>query len=259
MLINGCSHTAGSEMEYSLQPMCYERAWGKWLCDMTGDEYINIATPGAGNEHICRTTQDWIIQNVFLNKLYKKEDLHIVVMWSGFDRKEIYFPDTNEMDNINPMSDPKYHNTSLKYELKQFQDVIVYFHDDLYSNLTNLRLVNNLCSFLEKYEIKYTFLNALHSFIDLEKLNNDYRNHILYNSYYNNLWLYDDYKKEKHLGFFNFNYGFFEHLDKHPNFKWSIYSEKGHFGEDAHKYWAKIVYNLINGKIKEKINGKSLM
>lgn len=248
MLFNGCSHTAGSEIEYQFQSICYEKSWGKWLCDMTNEDYINIARPGAGNEYIFRTTQDWIIKNVFLNKLYNKKDLHIIVMWSGFDRQEVYFPDTNNSDNVNPHSDPKLHTTSMQFEVKALQDVIVYFHDFLYSNLKSLMLINNLSNFLEINDIKYTFLNSINSFIDLKELNNKFRNHAMYQSYNNNLWLYNDTKKNKHLGFSNENETFFHHLNS--KFKWSIYSEKGHFGEESHKYWAKKVYDFIHKPIE---------
>ena len=27
MLFNGCSHTAGSEIEYEHRPVCYEKSW----------------------------------------------------------------------------------------------------------------------------------------------------------------------------------------------------------------------------------------
>lgn len=245
MLFNGCSHTAGSEIEYTNQTSCYEKSWGKFLSNMTGDEYINIAKGGSSNEYIFRTTQDWVIENVLINKLYKIEDLHVVVMWSGFDRKEIYFPDSNRVDSINPQTDVKYQYTKMKYELEKFKDVIVYFHDTLYSNLKNLIYVNNLSIFLDTFKIKYTFLNALHSFINLEDLD---KKHILRASYINNFWLYDDNKKIKHIGFNNTNETFFGHLTNKTNFKWSVHSKKGHFGEDAHKYWAEEVYDFINKK-----------
>ena len=111
-----------------------------------------------------------------MNKLYKIEDLHVIVMWSGFDRKELYIPDINFVGNINPMTDPKLIPTSMKNELENFKDTIVYFHDILYSNLKNLTYVNNLSIFLDTFKIKYTFLNALHSFLGLEDLD---KNNIL--------------------------------------------------------------------------------
>jgi len=252
MLINGCSHTAGSEIDYENQPMCYEKAWGKWLTDMSGDEYINISMPGAGNEYIRRTTKDWIIENVFLKKLYNKEDIHVIVMWSGFDRKEVYYPDSNKIDNVNPMSDPELHATTMKHEIKKLQEVVVYFHDELHSNLKNIIILNDLLYFLNTYEIKYTFLNALHPFITLKELNNEYRNHNLYQSYYNNLWVFNEINRGKHLGIFKKEETFFHYFNNHANFKWSKFSDKGHFGEDAHKYWAQKVYKFLNESTSDK-------
>jgi len=248
LLINGCSHAAGSEIEYTNQPTCYEKSWGKWLSDMNGYDYINISVPGSGNESINRRTQNWITENVLLNKTYKKEDLHVIVMWSGFDRHEVYFPDTNFVDNINPMSDSKLHNTKMKFEIEKLKEVNVYFHDELHVNLKNLMILNNLLFFLNTYEIKYTYLNALHPFITLDVLNITYKWHALKQSYFNNLWIFNKINKHKHLGIFNENETFFHHLNNHPDFEWSKFSEKGHFGEDGHKYWAKKVSDFIFGK-----------
>jgi len=248
MLFNGCSHTAGSEIEYTNQPSCYEKSWGKFLSTMTGDEYVNIAVGGSSNEYIFRTTQDWIIENVLINKSHKIEDLHVIVMWSGFDRKELYIPDINKIDNINPSYDVKITPTGMKNELEKFRDTIVHFHDILYSNLKNLTYVNNLSIFLDTFKIKYTFLNGLHSFLCLEDVD---KNHTLRSSYINNLWLYDDTKKVKHIGFNNTDQTFFGHLTNKTNFKWSVHSKKGHFAEDAHEYWAKKVYEIINKEPKK--------
>jgi hypothetical protein len=257
MLINGCSHTAGSEIEYTNQPFCYDKSWGKWLTDMCGDEYVNISRPGAGNEYICRTTKDWIIENVFLSKSHNKEDLHVIVMWSGFDRKEIYYPDSNHIDSINPLSKPKVYTKTMQHEMKKLQEVIVYFYDNLYSSLKNIIILNDLLYFLNTYEIKYTFLNALNPFITLQELNNEHKKHVLYQSYYNNLWVFNEINKGKHFGIFNKDETFFHHLNNHKDFKWSKFSELGHFGEDGHKYWAEKVYKYIfNNK---SINNKKLV
>ncbi len=256
MLVNGCSHTAGSEIEYNNQSMCYEKAWGKWLCNMTGQDYINISRPGAGNEYIRRTTQDWIIENVFLNKLYTKEDLEVIVMWSGFDRQEVFFQDSNIMDNVNPSSDTKLHKSKMNLEIKRLKEVIIYFHDYLYSNLKNLTTINNLLYFLNTHNIKYTFLNGLNTFITLDELNENYQKHVLYQSYYNSLWIFNEMNKNKHLGFFNKEDTFFHHLNDYTYFEWSEFSHKGHFGEDAHKYWAKKVYDFMNDFVSVPKNDK---
>jgi hypothetical protein len=169
-------------------------------------------------------------------------------MWSGFDRKEVYIPDVNMVTNINPMYNLK-NAPSMKNELEKFKDTIVHFHDILYSNLKNLTYVNNLSIFLDNFKIKYTFLNGINSFLSLEDVD---KNHILGSSYINNLWLYDDTKKIKHVGFKNKDETFFFHLTNKTNFKWSIYSKDGHFGEDAHEYWAKKVYEIINKEPKKR-------
>ena len=54
LLVNGCSHTAGAELEYPGQGICYEKAWGKHLADKLNYEYFNYATSGASNARIVR-------------------------------------------------------------------------------------------------------------------------------------------------------------------------------------------------------------
>ena len=52
LLANGCSHTAGAEIEFEWQDNCYEKAYPKWCADALGWEYKNIADSGASQERI---------------------------------------------------------------------------------------------------------------------------------------------------------------------------------------------------------------
>ena len=46
LVSNGCSHTAGAELEYASQGECYEKAWPKYLADSLGYEHINLSMSG---------------------------------------------------------------------------------------------------------------------------------------------------------------------------------------------------------------------
>ena len=64
LLCNGCSHTAGAELEYPQQGSCYEKAWGKHLADKLDCGYENLAISGASNHRIVRTTYEWLFEYV---------------------------------------------------------------------------------------------------------------------------------------------------------------------------------------------------
>lgn len=236
---NGDSHTAGNEMEHVDQVVCYEKAWPKQLSDKLDLENINIAKPGAGNYRIFRTTQDWVINNVILNKIYDPKDLIVVVMWSGFDREEIYFPDTNTIDDLGFSSPMTSFNTQYKRELKMLKDSLVLFHDDLVSNFKSLSLVYNLSTFLESLDIKYYFLNGIYNFMKVDNLNEKHR---LYFPYRNLILAYGN-RIDDFLGFYKKEDMYFYYMRNFSGVKPPEHSKFSHYGEDGHKIWADVVYN----------------
>ena len=60
LIANGCSHTAGAEIEAPLQGECYEKAWPKKLADSLGTNTINLAVSGASDDRVVRTTIEYI-------------------------------------------------------------------------------------------------------------------------------------------------------------------------------------------------------
>jgi hypothetical protein len=84
LLVNGCSHTAGSEIEgsgvgegnYNRQN-CYAAQIAKKL----NWEYTNIAMPGGSNDYIKRTTMLWILDNP-----ERAKNTHFFINWTGAER-----------------------------------------------------------------------------------------------------------------------------------------------------------------------------
>ena len=99
LLANGCSHTAGAEIEYTLQNKSYVNAWPRWLADDMGWDWVNLAESGYCNEQIRRTTIEWIIEHVELTNRYKLEELVVIIMWAGFDRFEAWNPKTKKFSS----------------------------------------------------------------------------------------------------------------------------------------------------------------
>jgi len=59
LFANGCSHTAGAEIEFENQNCCHEKAWPKHLADSLNMEWTNISLSGGSAERIIRTTIQW--------------------------------------------------------------------------------------------------------------------------------------------------------------------------------------------------------
>ena len=156
LLANGCSHTAGAEIEYLLQGKCYEKAYPKYTAELLGWNYENIADSGASQERIIRTTIDWIGKNY---KKYKNTEIFVVIMWSGPSRVEFYDGILDKYIQIVPNNDVVYK--------KQFTNT-QYVYYKSYVAIQNRRAqmikwYNNIIlmqSYLSNLKINYLFLNA---------------------------------------------------------------------------------------------------
>lgn len=76
LLVNGCSYTYGDELDNPEQ----ER-WSHFLGNLRSTEVVNIAKPGSSNSKIFRDTLDYI-------RVHCPSEC--VVMWSAFERVEVY-------------------------------------------------------------------------------------------------------------------------------------------------------------------------
>lgn len=77
LIVSGCSFTYNNHNS----SLC---AWPFYLRDLGGfDQVINLALPGAGNQHIA-TSMQWCLEN----NQFDANDTLIIVMWSGNDRDD---------------------------------------------------------------------------------------------------------------------------------------------------------------------------
>ena len=244
LLANGCSHTSGAEIEYKNQVECHHKAWPKFIADKLGCGYVNLAKAGSGNQRIIRTTQSWIIDNVIINKNYRPEDITLFIMWSGLDRKEVYFRDTNVLDDINPLCKPEYIRTNMVKEINTLKDVIVYFHDILFSNYEFLMMFINFNSFLENNKIKVYYANGINEVMKPSDMDNTHR---LYHDY-TNLMNYINSKQINYMNINEQNDVFFHHMNNYSKIPMPKHVEFAHWGEDGQIYWANKVYDYFFNK-----------
>ena len=89
VLINGCSHSAGSEIEGSgIGEGNYNRenSFGAQFAKKLNCTYTNIAYPGASNDYIARTTMYWLLDNLELAKRTL-----FLIHWTGTERTEYFY------------------------------------------------------------------------------------------------------------------------------------------------------------------------
>ena len=79
LVSNGCSHTAGAELEYAYQGECYDRAWPKHLADSLDYDHINLSMSGASTNRIVRTTYEFIYNWIKQGKSVKEKRFAQVV------------------------------------------------------------------------------------------------------------------------------------------------------------------------------------
>jgi len=76
LVVSGCSFTHNNHHD--------KCAWANLLADWSGMTIVNLATPGAGNEHIANS----LILYLEKNKLDPSNTL-VMAMWSGIDRNDL--------------------------------------------------------------------------------------------------------------------------------------------------------------------------
>jgi hypothetical protein len=89
LLSNGCSHTAGAEIEFEMQGQCFERAWPFHLANDLKFESFNLSMSGASADRVARTTIEY-----FLKKQseigFDPKEYFVTIAWPGLYRTEIY-------------------------------------------------------------------------------------------------------------------------------------------------------------------------
>lgn len=233
ILINGCSHSAGSEIEGSaIGESHYNRknCFGAQVAKKLNASYTNLAGPGSGNDYICRSTLFWCLQNkekikntlflihwtspwrmdYFVNKHIEEDDL--------FWQDEIY--DKN-VGHINPQhSWPNFY----KEDRKIIKKVQHFFLNDTHWQIQKYLNIIYLQTILKGFNAKYIFKNA---HIALPRAGR-------YKSYYEQI------DSKYFIGLFDENNSFFEHcLNAGYDIDGQMY---WHHKLPAHTYWANKLY-----------------
>ena len=239
LLCNGCSHTAGAELEYPQQGFCYEKAWGKHLADKLDCAYENLAISGASNHRIVRTTYEWLFDYVRSGKDTK--DLFVVIMWPGVYRTEIHFEKKfpfNFDKRWTPIvvgNDDNYKKRFPKSLYSYYKGWTV-FTDQTMSITEYFNSILNIQNMFYKYKIKYLFINA----VDIPGIHapkfNHYKIHV---------------NKDRFIGFDQSeeNYTTFARLSGREISPHSIDSGfNSHYDEDTMKWYGEHLFDIVKDR-----------
>lgn len=102
MLIAGCSHTAGSEID-GTEDSKYNRqhSYGGVLADIMGYKPVNIAEPGSCNQTIARAILEWFNTQYNSNSM----DVFVMVGWTESTRMEVPWHRESWYEEHNPYHD----------------------------------------------------------------------------------------------------------------------------------------------------------
>ena len=190
LVSNGCSHTAGAELEYASQGDCYEKAWPKHLADSLGYDHTNLAMSGASTNRIVRTTYEFIYNWIKQGKSTK--DVFIVILWSGVYRTEMYVDESNLYNYDNNWTPMVVGNDARNK--KQFSPSLYYYYKSWTANMTGYQAscdfyiaVTNLQNLLYRHGIKYLFMDAANSGLKTGDIRLDPYRIQIYKRYYEGL------------------------------------------------------------------------
>lgn len=236
MLIAGCSHAAGSEIDGS-EDSNYNRSksFGNQLAVALGYEPINIAISGASNPTIARSVLEWFETNNTDNA-----EIFVLVSWTESSRMEIpsnnnydYITGNNSISWFSKTSDD-YHRINQGWEGANAEEkkFIKPYHSFIANNLEYLEILSanyvlQLQYFLQNKSIKYLMCNTMHMFGNCRHL--DFYINLIDKTKYLNISSNDEafYWKYRNLG--------------HNNTK----AKYWHHDEAPHKLFAIELYKFI--------------
>jgi len=224
LIANGCSHTAGAEIEATLQGECYEKAWPKKLADSLGYKSINLAVSGASDDRVVRTTIE------YLGKLkkspnYNPSKVFVVISWPGLHRTEVYQTEPDEAGFWDDGWMPMVVGNEETYRQQCSKMAFIYYkawvmrqnnHQATINFYSNVLLLQNI---LISNKIKYLFWNSCVTVPDN------------YPHYFNEInhkrFSYILEKKKSYTVILESN-----------GFRHSPFAKWGHYGEDAQEWFA---------------------
>jgi hypothetical protein len=239
MLIAGCSHAAGSEIDGN-EDSRYNRdhSFGNLLSKKLNRKPINIASMGATNSTISRSVLEWFEKKYDSSNM----DIFVLVSWSECTRLEspansrFFYNMANHKADWNSESELDYLRINLGYEgtidddrkkIKEYQKFIC--KNLTFTEILSLNLILQIQYFLKSKEIDYLMCSSMPLFENQNKHISVYLN-LIDNTRYIDLYEPNNsfYWHYRNLGFSN------------PKAKY------WHHNEQPHNLYAEKLFNFLN-------------
>jgi len=214
MLIAGCSHTTGSEIN-GLEDSVFNRqkSYGNQLAYKIGYTPVNIAEPGSTNPTIARSILQWFSEKY--NSVTM--EVFVVVGWTESTRMEVPFHRPCHYNQHCPFGD-YYASTSTNFlrinmgwtgSDPEEKALIPDYHrfmaqNEKYLEIVSANAILQIQYFLQSKDVDYVMCNVMHMFTKKDKHTKFYIDQIDQSKYYN--MLDNDqsfYPKYKNLGYTN--------------------------------------------------------
>lgn len=242
LVANGCSHTAGAEIEHPSQRRCYEKAWPKYLANLLNYDHVNLSDSGASGHRVLRTTMRYV-----LDKFKERNNLQdhlFIINWPGAYRTELrQLPDGSEEENLLfyddhwlPLivgNDESYKNSFTK-RLYTYYKSWVLTSEPIKPRMDYLHDILLLQNFFILYKIKFLFWSA--SYVNITQADKEldgYKSLIFKKTY-------------PYLDDINYSYNVLLKNNHQKISKHSIDSGFGsHYDEDAQRWFASYLHSYL--------------
>jgi hypothetical protein len=223
MLIAGCSHSAGSEID-GTEDSIYNRehSYGSHLAKLLGYHPLNISISGASNSTISRSILEWV------NVHYTKDtELFVLVSWTESSRIEVpaefnfNYKSGNSSISWFSKTSNQYHRINQGWEGFTLEEkrFIRPYHQFIANNLEYLEIISanyvlQLQYFFQSKNIKYLMCNTMHMFSNCRQL--DFYLNLIDDNNYINIRNNEEsfYWKYKNLGYTNPKAKYWHHDEK---------------------------------------------
>lgn len=238
MLIAGCSHTAGSEIDGNEDSKYNrQRSFGGQLAEKMGYRRVNVAQNGSTNSGIARSVLQWC------DKFYDPANMKLFVLIGWTESTRIEAPSNNAFwyEGSSHSTDwfdetgKHFHRINLGYEggNAEEKEMYPYFHRFIASNNTLMEILSanyvlQMQYFLRSIKADYVMCNSMHMFT-LPNTHLQFYTDLIDKSHYMD-WDNNDvafFWKYRNLGFVNEKAKYWHH------------------GETPHKMYSEDLYDFI--------------
>ena len=236
LLISGCSHAAGSEIDGSEDShFNRSKSFGNLLAEMLEYKAVNISSLASNNQCIARTIIEWF------DKVYDAEtmDVKVLVAWTESTRLDVpvnrdtHYEQWNIAQDFISLVSKKYIKVNLGYKGSDAEEIEIIkschkfiVENPIFIELLSANLVLQMQYFFEKNNIDYLMCDTMHMFTESEHMK----------------FYLEQINKKKYYGLTDNDRSFYW---KYRNLGYSNPKAKfWHHGEEPHYLFAKELYNF---------------